>query len=220
MAGKITALKVQARNKQRVNVYLDGAFAFGLAAIEAVRLKVGQALTEADVARLQGADDVEKTYERALKYLAYRPRTEAEIRRHLARQAPAATDEVLARLRRAGLVDDQAFGRFWVENRSQFRPKSGRMLKAELRQKGLTAEQADAALAESHGGDAEAAYQAAAGRAHRLAGLPQAEFARKLQGFLARRGFGYETIRETVERVWREAAAEGLAPDENRESEA
>jgi len=221
MAGKITALKVQARNKHRVNVYLDGAFAFGLAAIEAARLKIGQTLSETDVARLQGADEVEKTYERALKYLSYRPRTEAEIRRHLDRQAQssAVMDEVLARLRRAGLVDDRAFGRFWVENRSQFRPKSGRLLKSELRQKGLTAEQAEAALAESHGGDAEAAYQAAAARAHRLAGLPQAEFFRKLQGFLARRGFGYETIRETIERVWREAVAEGLAPGENRESE-
>jgi regulatory protein len=53
MAGTITALRFQKRNKDRVNVYLDGQFAFGLAAIEAVRLRVGQTLSDDDVARLQ-----------------------------------------------------------------------------------------------------------------------------------------------------------------------
>jgi regulatory protein len=221
MAGKITALKVQARNKQRVNVYLDGEFAFGLAAIEAARLKIGQSLSEADLARLRAADEVEQTYERALQYLSYRPRSEAEIRRRLSRKTenPAALDEALARLRRAGLVDDKAFGQLWVENRAQFRPRSRRMLKAELRQKGLSAEQAEAALAAVPGGDGEAAYQAATGRAGRLRALPRQEFFRRMQGFLGRRGFDYETIRETVERVWREAVEQGLAADALRESE-
>ena len=210
MQGKITALKAGKRNKRRVNVYLDGAFAFSLAGIEAIRLKIGQELSEADVARLEAADTVEQTYERALQFLSYRPRTEAEIRRHLGGREtdPAALDEVLARLRRAGLVDDRAFGRLWVENRAQFRPKSRRMLRAELLRKGLTADQAESALAESHTGDAEAAYQAASDRARRLQGLPRDEFGRKLQGFLARRGFNYETIKETVERVWLEATTE------------
>ena len=221
MAGKITALKYQKRNKERVNVYLDGEFAFGLAAIEAVRLKVGQDLTDADINRLQASDEVEKTYARALRFLSNRPRTEAEIRRRLGPKTenPAALDEALARLRRAGLVDDAAFGQFWVENRAQFRPKGRRLLKAELRQKGLSAEQADAVLAESNTNDDAAAYQAATSRAPRLASLPREEFFRRMQGFLARRGFGYETIKETIERVWREAVEQDLSADTNRESE-
>ncbi len=221
MAGSITALKQQARNKRRVSVYLDGAYAFSLAAIEAVRLRVGQSLSDADVARLKAADGVEVTHERALKFLAYRPRTEAEIRRYLQRRAadPAVIDEVLDRLRRSGLADDQAFGRYWVENRSAFRPKGQRALRAELRQKGLTVEQAEAALAESHDGDDEAAYRAAASRAPRLASLPREEFFRKLSGFLGRRGFGYDTIETTVERVWRETIEAGGKADLNRESE-
>jgi regulatory protein len=193
---RVTALKVQARNKDRVNVYLDGQYAFGLAKIEAVRLKIGQVLTEADVNRLKGADVVEVAHVRALRLLSYRPRTEAEIRRNLQKHFddPAVIEQVLERLRRSGLADDEAFGRMWVENRMHFQPKARRALKAELRQKGLTADQAEAILAESHGGDEAAAYQAAAARAHKLARLPRDEFFRKLGGYLARRGFGYETV--------------------------
>ena len=62
MPGTITALVAQKKNPDRVNVYLDGKFAFGLAAIEAVRLKRGQVLTDDDIDRLQAADDVEQAF--------------------------------------------------------------------------------------------------------------------------------------------------------------
>lgn len=220
MAGKITALKVQERNRQRVNVYLDGDFAFGLAAIEAARLKIGQSLSDEDIARLEAAETIETAHERALKLLSHRPRSEAEIRRRLRRSvSEAVLGEVVARLRRSGLVDDEAFARYWVENRAQFRPKARRALKAELRQKGLTGDQAEAALDAAPASDDDAAYQAAAAHARRLAKLPRPDFFRKLGGFLARRGFDYDTIRATVERVWREAVEQGLAADTNSESE-
>jgi regulatory protein len=45
MPGTITALVAQKKNPDRVSVYLDGKFAFWLAAIEAVRLRRGQVLT-------------------------------------------------------------------------------------------------------------------------------------------------------------------------------
>ncbi len=201
---KITALKVQARNKTRVNVYLDGQFAFGLAKIEAARLRIGQELDEAAITRLQQADDVEQAYERALKLLASRPRSEAEVRRKLRdHEVPeAALEAVLARLRRAGLMDDQAFAHFWVENRATFRPRSKRALQAELTRKGVPRVTLNNALAATD--DAESAYRVAAQRARRLRALPHPEFRRKLGEFLARRGFDYETIEPVVERVWKE----------------
>jgi regulatory protein len=202
---KITALKLQARNKSRVNVYLDGQFAFGLAKIEAARLRVGQTLDEPTIARLKGADDVEEAYERALKLLASRPRSEAEIRRRLRERkiAEPTLEEVLARLRRAGLVDDQAFAHYWVENRNTFRPRSKRALRAELKRKGLPDETLGQALTAAN--DTDAAYRVAAQRARRLQGLAYPDFRRKLGDFLARRGFSYETIEPVVERVWKES---------------
>jgi len=84
MAGKITSLRFQKRTPNRVNVYLDGGFAFGLPAIEAARLRVGQQLSAADIQRLRALDAFQKAYDRAVRFLSPRPRSEAEVRRRLA----------------------------------------------------------------------------------------------------------------------------------------
>ena len=68
----------------RVNVYLDGSFAFALPDIEAAKLRPGQYLSEADIKRLQGLDSEQKAYDRAVRFLSYRPRSEAEVRVNLA----------------------------------------------------------------------------------------------------------------------------------------
>ncbi len=212
---------MQTRGKARVNVYLDGKFAFGLARIVAARLSIGQELDEAAVARLQGLDDAEMAYERALRFLAPRPRSEAEVRRRLKQQkiVPALIDGVIDRLRAASLLDDQAFANYWVENRAAFRPRSERVLRAELRQKGLPDEAVRAALSETD--DNAAAYSLALRRARRLAGLQYNDFRRRLGDYLARRGFNFDTIEPVVERVWTEHSgqAEAAQPDPSADPE-
>jgi len=200
---KVTALK-QARNKTRVNIYLDGKFGLSLPKILAARLSIGQVLDEAALDRLKGDGEVESAYERALHFLGPRPRSEAEIRKRLAAaEVPeAAVAAVLARLAQAGLVDDQAFANYWVDNRTTFRPRSKRLLRVELRQKGLGDEAVRSALAAVD--DAGAAYTVARQRAGRLANLEHLEFRRKLGAFLARRGFDYDTVEPVVERIWKE----------------
>jgi regulatory protein len=201
---KITALKLQAKNPSRVNVYLDGEFAFGLAKIEAVRLRLGQELDEAAIARLKAADEREEAFQRAARLIARRPRSEAEIRQSLEKHnvSEAAIQTTLERLRNAGLVDDQAFAKAWVENRSTFRPRSKRALQAELRRKGVAPDVMGDVLAETN--DAESAYQLAAKRAPRLQGLPHLEFRRKLSDYLGRRGYDYDVVGSVVEQVWKE----------------
>lgn len=201
---KVTALKLQSRNKNRVNVELDGKFAFSLTRLEAARLRLGQELTEADIARLQEADQRERVHERALRFLAIRPRSEAEVRENLRRHkvTEALIEAEVSRLRETGLLNDEAFARLWVENRATFRPRSRRALQAELKRKGISPELIGAALA---GTDDEAgAYRLAAQRAQRLRGLPRPEFRRKLAAYLGRRGFDYDIVQPIVERVWTE----------------
>jgi len=113
MAGTITALKVQKRNPRRVNVFLDGRYAFGLAAIEAARLRLGQVLSDENIKGLKERDSFEKAHDRALRFLSYRPRSEAEVRRYLQGKAvsPAIEEEVLERLTGEKLRDDLTFAR-------------------------------------------------------------------------------------------------------------
>jgi regulatory protein len=215
---KITAIEAQKRHPNRVNIYLDGEFAFGLERITAAWLRVGQTLDEQKIQQLQAEDTQERALQQALLFLSYRARSESEIRRNLRKhEIPEAIIETtIERMRRDGLANDRQFARAWVENRNTFRPRSRRMLALELRQKGLDDQAAKSALA---GVDDEAlAYEAARKRATRLKGLEWSEFKTKLSGFLARRGFSYPVISSTVTRVWNETHAEEQHYEEEDET--
>jgi regulatory protein len=199
MAGVITALEIQKRNKERVNVYLDDEYAFSLDIMSAATLRKGQTLSQAEIEALQTQDEVSRAVDRAVRFLSYRPRSVAEIRRNLAeKQTPEAViDQAVERLQKLGYIDDRAFAAFWVENRNTFKPISPRALRYELRQKGVADADIAAALAglDSH----DAAYRAAQGQIRRHRSKSREEFRQKISAFLMRRGFGYDTIREVVE---------------------
>jgi regulatory protein len=201
---KITALVVQKRNPNRVNVHLDGEYAFGLARIVAVWLRVGQELDEEKLKRLQVEDARERAVQQALLFLSYRARSESEIRQNLRKHEmpEEVIEETLARLRQDGLANDGQFAQAWVENRISFRPRSRRMLAMELRQKGLDDEAVSSALEAVD--DEPLAYEAAKKRAARLKALEWADFRKKLSEFLTRRGFSYSVIAPVVTRIWNE----------------
>ncbi len=204
----ITAIEPQQKNPQRVNVYLDGEFAFGLSRLTAGWLRAGQALTDEKIAALQAEDAREMMYQKALHFLSYRPRSSHEVRQNLLERGgeEALVAETLARLERAGLVNDGQFARAWIENRNTFRPRGRSALRMELRQKGLDDETTQAALEELVDEDA-LALQAARKQARRYAGLDRATFRQKLGAFLARRGFSYSTLAPVVSEVWQEIQA-------------
>lgn len=206
MARKITALKLQKKNTQRVNVYLDGEFAFGLARIVAAWLQVGQELSEEKIAELRSGDEREVALQRALHFISFRPRTEREVRQNLEKAGlpPDVIEETLVRLQEQRLIDDSRFAEFWIDNRTTFRPRSERLLALELRQRGLTEPVIEEAIQTAAIDEQAAAYQAAQKRSRRLAGLDRLAFRQKLGSFLARRGFNYETITGVVNQLWEE----------------
>lgn len=200
--GTITALKPQAQRANRVNVYVDGQWALGVSRVVAARLRVGQTLSEEDLANLARAEALETARECALRFLTSRPRSVAEVRQHLVKKKFAAEviDQVLARLREVGLIDDTAFARYWVENREQFRPRAARVLRVELKRKGL--DQNDIAAAIEGMDERESAYRAAAARAYRWRNLERRQFLQKMIAFLMRRGFAYTVAKDAAERAW------------------
>jgi regulatory protein len=212
MARRITALQVQKRNRQRVNVYLDGEFAFGLSRIVAAWLQIGQELSEEKIDQLQSEDGHEVAYQQALKFLNYRTRSVSEVRRNLEEHEVQQDiiEGILERLSQTGMLDDTRFAQNWIENRSEFRPRSRRALALELRQRGLDQETIQQALEEVN--DEEAAYQAAIKQSRKLKTDDWSVFREKLSSFLARRGFHYEVISSTVQRIWQEIRSGDLGP--------
>jgi regulatory protein len=202
----VTRLEAQPRRPERVNVYLDGSFAFSLALPVAATLRPGQALDAAGIAQLQGEDAYRQALDRALGYLGRRPRSRRELERYLAGKevvAPTAA-RVLARLEELGLVDDAQFAAWWVDNRLRHRPRGAQALRHELSAHGVDRPAQDEAV---RGVDeAELARTLALAQARRYRGLPRDVFQRRLGGLLTRRGFGYAVVRMAVAAAW---AAEG-----------
>ena len=206
MNRRISAVKPQQKNPQRMNIYLDGEYAFGLSRIVAAWLKVGQELSEEKVTSLQAEDTSEIAYQKALHFLGYRPRSSAELRQNLTKKGISddLVEQTVTRLQQAGLINDQEFASAWVENRNTFQPRSRSALRMELHRKGLNDEVIQPVLDEQV--EEPALVQEAARKyAHRLAGLEWPAFRRKLGGFLARRGFSYDTLTPVVSEIWKES---------------
>jgi regulatory protein len=203
----VTALERQKKNPQRVNVYLDGQFAFGLNEMDAVQLRKGQMLSEAEVAALQTRETFHKAVEHGIQLLSFRPRSTQEIRAALARKHdPQAVENAVERLTAQGYLDDVAFARFWIENRAAFKPMSRQALRYELRQKGVPDEIIQELLAEV--GEEEAALAAATRQARRLRGVPRDAFREQMGRFLQRRGFSYSVASQAVRQLQANLAEE------------
>jgi regulatory protein len=202
---QVTRLVIQQRDKERVNVYLDGEFAFGLALMEAVHLKVGQTLTDEQIADLRDEDQYHKAYSRALDFISRRPRSRREVETYLKGKTlpDPLIERVMRRLTDAQLLDDLSFAHFWIENRDNFRPRGARALRWELRQKGLDETIINEALASSDLNEEDSAFRVGAKQLSRLRSIEdRREFQQKLATYLARRGFGWETIRTVSEQLW------------------
>jgi regulatory protein len=209
----ITALTTQKRSRDRINIFLDGEFAFGLPAAAAMDLRMGQELSGREIAALQELDEVEKAKKIAIALISRRPRSTTEIERHLRQKQfdDLVISKVVERLTAVDLLDDHAFVDYWVDQRETFKPRSHLALRQELMQKGVSRDIIDSALENVN--ERNAALRAAAKKARRWQHLPEAEYRAKLSRYLQRLGFPYDIIRETTNRYW-QALGEGEALDD------
>lgn len=204
---RITAVTAQRNDPDRVNVAIDGEFAFGLSADLALEagLHAGLELDDAAIQRLLAQDETRKATGAALRLLAHRPRAVVELTRRLRQKgyAPEAIDGAIAKLREWHYLDDGDFARRWVEARQTHRPRSARLLTQELRQKGVDTETISEALDDADLDERADALRLAQQKAPTYAGLPPEVQQRRLASFLARRGYGYDIVRQAVEAVLR-----------------
>lgn len=193
---KITAIKQQVKRKDRYSVFVDGVYSFSLSegALVEQRLASGQELDEQQLKELKEASGNDKAYGNALRYVAMRPRSMWELRDYLRRKdvdEPVA-EIIIERLQRVGLLDDLSFARVWVTNRRLLKATSVRKLRLELKQKHVSEEVINQALAEDETDERDALRELAAKKRGRY---PEDI---KLMQYLARQGFGYDDIKAVL----------------------
>ena len=212
---KITALSVQTRNPDRVNVSVDGKYRFSLdiSQVADLGVKVGRCVTAAELAELEAESQFGKLYARTLEYCLARPHSVHEVRDYLQRKTvtrryksrltgqikerlgvdQSVADRILVRLREKGYVNDEAFARWWVENRNIIKGASKRKLSSELAAKGIDRALIYRVLAESDRSDLQELTKIIAKKRRRY---PDEQ---KLAAYLARQGFDYDDIKQALQ---------------------
>ena len=141
----------------------------------------------------------------ALRFLAYRMRSQAEVRRRLEkRYSSQVIDRVVDELREQRYLDDAAFALEWRQHRERRRPRGQELIRHELMRLGVDPEVIREALADFDAADN--AYRAGRGLAGRLADIDCSQFRQRVWSHLQRRGFDHTVIRDVVDRLWRELA--------------
>ena len=162
---------------------------------------VGDALDLPLIERLRHQAVQHDAHSVALRLLGQRARSELEMLSRLRKRgiANAIAKETVAGLRDCGLIDDGAFARQWTEERVRLRPRSARLIEAELRAKGVSPSTASEATAAVR--DDDLALRVAEEQARRCPGDWPA-FQRRAGGALLRRGFSQAVAERALRRAW------------------
>ena len=208
-AGVISSVVAQQRKRAhlgaRVNVFIDEKFSFALSADLAFKhgLRPKLPIDAEFLAQLLCEDGETKALTTALNFIGYRPRAEAEIRVRLQRDEWSETviAAVIQKLRDNKMLDDAQFASDWVESRSRSKPRGARLLKQELRHKGVDKEEIDAALPDADE-EIENAIAALGKIERKLEKWEKGrERTQKAIEMMARRGFGYGTVKTALQRM-------------------
>ncbi len=217
MEGTITALE-PTRRGQRLRLYLDGQFAAEISTSAAAdhRLHKGMYLSAETAVALLTSEGHNAAMQAALRLLAQRDRSVAEVRQRLTARGhdASAVEAVIARLSEMAYLDDVAFAQRWVEGRQRTAPRGRRRLRAELAEKGIEPESAEHAVEVAAGDEHTQARRAALSRTPRLADADFPTFARRLGGFLTRRGFSGDVVYDVIRSLWAEQGCPSEETDE------
>ncbi len=197
----ITSIKQQ-KDKDRVNVYLDDKFGFGIDLDNFVKLnlRVEQELSQVEINKIVSTSEHQKTLDKLLNFVTLRPRSKEEIKIWLRRKKiPEDMHPPLWKtLEKMGFTDDYQFAKWWVDQRLQFRAKSQKALKYELLMKGIDKEIIEKVLGEANIDEESLIKKILEKNKRKWEKLDKKEAKQKMTEYLARLGFGWSLIKKVI----------------------
>lgn len=197
---EITAITPQVKDKTRCNIYVDGRFCCGLTLETVVknRLKVGQIVTQEQLEEMQLESEKHTALDKALHFLSATRKTEREIRTYLTKKGylPAVIEYVIEKLREYGFINDGEYAEAYTE--SAAKRKGGRLIRMELKNKGLSDEAIDGALSEL---DSEQELETAKRilEKYMRGKTADKETLQKAYRYLMSKGFDYEVAKAAID---------------------
>ncbi len=197
--GKITEIK-ECRNKDRVNIYIDGEFCLALDKFVAYKsfLKVGKEISEAELEEIAYEEERETALKKSVAYVSKYRVTEKKARDYLKGKeySPRVIEETMAKLEKYSFISDEQYAKDFMASRQK--RKGGKLIKMELREKGVSKE-----IIDSLEVDAESEKTACKKQAEKY--MKNKEKTRenfaKLFKNLASKGFDFEVVKWAISEV-------------------
>lgn len=150
-------------------------------------------------------DDFGLYFDKVLKFLSFRSRSEYEINFYMLRKGwgEEIRNKILAKLKSLQLINDEEFAKQWIDHRTHGRPEGISLVKMELRRKGVDKEIIEKLLSEERGSEQETilAEKYGRGKMEKLKNLPVFEAKRKLYSALTMRGFNGGTVGKVIDKL-------------------
>ena len=195
---KITGIRAQIKDKERVAVYIDGRYSFSLSQDQLLRerLAAGQEIDEDRLNELKEKSQFGKLLAHVLRFVLMRPHSVREIEQYLVRKDADAkvTQALMDYLSERGYLDDQKFAQSWVASRMRTKAVSRRRLVAELRKKGVDEVAIEMALTEEGFDEMDALKTIVAKKRH----LSRYQDDKKFLTYLLRQGFSYDQVNSVL----------------------
>lgn len=202
---KISKIEAQKR-PGRYNIYLDGKYAFTVAESVLIkyRLMKGMELDQAQLAQISNDDEIAKTYNKMLDYLAHQLRTEHDVYEKMRQLKTPAEDiePVMQKLRGLHLLDDHEYAASYVRTVMNTELKGPQVIRQKLRQKQIGELDIDSALAQfTPERQLENATKLAKKLFKRYGKLPARRQAEKVRQGLATNGYAADLFNEIKDTV-------------------
>lgn len=198
---EITSIEKCKRARGRYNIYLDGKFGFSLneEILADKNLRVGQNIDLAGKEKIINDDTKKKALNASFRFLSYRDRSEKEVRDKLETKKYDAdiVEKTITKLKYLKLLNDSVFAKRWVDERKSGRGKT--VLMRELYKLGIAKNIAEEATGELKGEELEIAKELVEKKKNFKGLKDRKDIYAKIGGFLMRRGFSYETVKEIVD---------------------
>ncbi len=200
----ITSIKAQ-KNQKRVNINLDGSFGFGLDLenFMKLQLKVNQELTQEEINEIIKKGELQKSFDKTLAFAMTRPRSLKEVKDYFRRKEIDSSlhENILNRLIRLELLDDQKFAEWWVRQRLEFKHKSKKDITFELRQKGINGQTIKNVLDDSEIDEVKIAKELISKKIYKWQKYEDKVRRQKISQYLARKGFNWDVINSVVDMI-------------------
>jgi regulatory protein len=197
----ITQIKEQ-KKKNRINVYLDNKFGFGIDIDNFVilGLKINQELSEDEIEQIVKKSEFQKTLDKLIRFTMTRPKSEKEVKDYLTRKKipEVIWKDLFSKLKNYELIDDEKFAKWWVEVRQEFSPKSERILKYELKRKGIKNEIIEKILEDTVIDEKKIAKNLLDKRKNHWQNVDKKKKSQKMLEYLVRKGFDFEIAKKVV----------------------